>query len=708
MKYIYFVAILYIFAATFFYPIRVAATNEVFFQISDTHVADDAKHSSQKTYLENWIAETNNSQSQFSINTGDLVDYTYKASDLGTYMNIVKNLTKTHLYISGNHDYQGTAKYNYKSFGYNEYPVFSYGDFIFLGSPPTIGSVIDWAKLEQKLKLGKGEKRLVLLQHIPLFAPSWLKCSGLPCNAPKWVQSSINTSKFNNLIKKYDVEAILSGHLHTAYQMKDKKLFFDQINASSLLANRQNVLAENNGGLWVQDGKFYEEPMVIVSPTRYDTESGLGTILVNEPIILKYFGKTNVTQVLYRINSGSYFNMTKNANVWIANVDWTKYIGSPRNLYVKILSNGVLIREISQPIKISTSFPNARPTISFSNPDFYKIIFSGQTNLSMSFDDDAGDINLVEFFIDGMQRSSWSYNKAKNRSISYAWDTKAETEGKHILRFKVTDKFGRKTYSDKFSVNVQNNTPIPTPIITQVPTITLTPTTTQMPTITPTSIVTQAPTSTPNPTIIPTPSSCISNETKEFQQGLNNYNESVDSYFYISGYSPSKAKLGDLTPWDQQYFKISGYYPKYKTLLKFGLSSIPNGSKIISAVLNLTVSSWDGQTEKPIHLFARINKAFDQKKVNWNMASSTESWSIPGALGEGSDYLSPVKPMVVRWGVNTIDITDFAQYWISNPDRNFGLMIWESNSHMATYYSSRYSSNQAKKPKLTVVYSTCN
>lgn len=71
----------------------------------------------------------------------------------------MKNLVKPHLYISGNHDYQGSSKYYYNTLGYNEYPVTTLGDYIFVGTPPAGSVVMDWTKLEQNLKLGRGEKK---------------------------------------------------------------------------------------------------------------------------------------------------------------------------------------------------------------------------------------------------------------------------------------------------------------------------------------------------------------------------------------------------------------------------------------------------------------------------------------------------------------------------------------------------------------------
>ena len=667
-------------------PVKSLAANDFFIHISDTHVADDSNHANQKSILSDWVIKTNNSLPQFTINTGDLADHTYKPSDLGIYMSIVNNLINPHVYISGNHDYQGNSKYYYSTLGYNEYPVFINGNYIIVGSPSAINVSINWDKLEQNMRLGKGEKKVVLLQHIPFFAPTWVSCSGGICNAPKWLLSAKNALKFKELIKKYDIQTVLSGHLHAPYIMKDRELFFDQVNVAALQAKRQNVITENNGELCFQDGKYYEQSMVIVSPTRYDSQTNLGMIFTNEPILLKYLGTTEITQVQYKIgNSGIYYNMTKNNNIWTANPDWSQYKGlTVNNLFIKVISNSVTVREISQQIRVSSFFPNTKPTISYNDPDFYKANFSGLVTFNMNFNDDNYDVNLIELFIDGIRKKYWSFQKVKNGSVTYQWDTDLESNGKHMLKYKITDKFGRKTYSDNFELQVR----------TQALTPSLIPTPTIIETITPTL----------------TPPECTTGLelTTFFQQGQNNYNDTKDTYFFMSGVTPSLNKSEDNQPWNASFLKTSGYYPKYKSLLKFNLSTIPSNSKIKSASLTLTLANWDGQTEKPTQKFARLNNSFDPpSSVNWIKVSSTQFWATPGAFEEGVDYLSPVKSKTIYWGKNSIDMTDFVQSWVSDPNTNFGLLIWETDKHSATQYSSR-SIDISKRPKLTITYSICN
>lgn len=669
-----------------FYTVK--ASEEVFFHISDTHVADDSNHITQNSNLSKWVNATNDSGIQFSVNTGDLADYTNQMSDLNIYMNSIKSLINPHIFISGNHDYQGPVKYNFTSQGFNEYPVSIYGDYLFAGSPSAGNVSVDWNKLEQNLKLGMGEKRIILMQHVPFFAPSTLSCNGGACTAPKWILSADNSTKFKELIKKYDIGTVLSGHLHTPYVMKDKELYFDQINASSLLANRQNIIVEHLSNLWVQDGKYYDQSMVIVSPTKYDSQTGLGMILDQEPIALKYFGKTDITQVQYKIgSSGKYYDLTESSGFWSTDFDWAKYKGlSLYTLYVRTLSNNTVIREISTQFRVSSSYINKEPTININNQDILKEILDGTQNLVMNFNDDNYDVNLVELFIDGIRKQYWSYKKAKTGTVSYIWNTVNETDGKHVFRYKLTDQFGRKTYSNIFTVFVRKQDPTVTPSV-----------------VPPTPILTVTPTATPSPDICEN----IPVTTTIIQNGVGNYSEAIDSYFFTVGVTPSANKPEDNQPWSAPVIKTSGYYPKYKSLIKFGLTSIPKNSIIQKAVLNFTLSSWDGQSEKPVQYFARLNKSFDQQ-VSWNNASSQETWTIPGALGEGTDYLAPVKSKTINWGTNTIDITDFVQIWVKEPDLNSGVLIWETDGHMAVHYSSDYSTDLTKRPKLDLTYIPCN
>lgn len=649
------------------------SAGETFIQVSDTHVASDSNHAKQNGNLVNWVGKSNalGSKVDLIINTGDLVDNTDLPDNIPLFFREFSKLTTDNVAISGNHDFQGTSKYNYSAYGYNLYPTIETEGFAFVGIPYIN---INWGTVENNLASFKGSKRLVLLSHYPLSVPSNITCGGLPCVAPKWAMTSDQVSKVRNLVDKYDIEAILSGHVHTYFHTKDRSQDIDLISAGDLgLANRQNIINENNGILTSASLRVYDTPLNIVGIPRYDSVSDRGSILENSPVKVKVLSNDTITRVQYQAGSGNvWVNMTDVGNgMWQADCDWSKLSKtSVINLSAKVTTSGGTVTTITQPVKISAYYPNLQPTI---NP-----IDVNAPEVGFLVTDDKSDISKAEIFVDGVKKQTWTFAGTSSTQIIYKMDDAKLSPGLHNLKLKITDRFGRKAYSNLYQFDIgSSETPTPTP--------------------------SPSPSPSPSPTPEPDPQpSCpyVGGAQKTIGLASSTDDQNTADTFIFK----SSTKTEDTKAYEGNLLKVSGNYPYYKSLIRFDLSSIPQNVRIDEAKLTLTVQSWYPKDNiKPILKYALLNKAFDNAS-SWSNASQAETWSTIGAAGYNSDYLGPVGSHTVVWGVNTVNVTDVVKSILMDGKTNNGLLLTIDTDRMATFYSLN-ESGADKRPNLTVKYS---
>lgn len=678
-----------------FCPNKVRAENDTIIHISDTHVAVDSIHVKQNSNLTNWINTMNRmgtGRIGLTVHTGDLSDSVSKAGELPYFFSELNRLTVPKTFIPGNHDYQSSVGINYKSLGYPEYPVYDFGDFRLVGFPYINP---DWIRVEQALQDVKGEKRLIILSHQPLIIPTYVTCGGLVCSSPKWAMPTDQAAVLRNLIVKYDIETILSGHVHAFYVMIDKERFFEQMTSSDLgLAGNQSSMVVDNEKLSYENGKISDIPLVVTSPNRYDTQTGMGAIQEDQPVRVKVIGDEQITSVFFSVDNQTpiYMNNVGN-NYWQGQYKngictglgcLTKETNHYLKVTVKTISQTGIIKkkEAVRYIRLSGQFPNLKTNIipekSLLNP---ATGISGKFEVKYTLTDDNNDIIESEIFIDGIRKKSWIFSKVNATQQTYLWDTATYPDGQHLIRIKTTDKYGRKTYSDKIYLNVANSsesilpTPTPTVIITPTPTIT--------PILTPT----------PTTSITPPNSDCVSGTSKNFTANIN-AGGFIDTYLVQNDLDKNTATAAII--------KTADYYPLSRGLIKFDLKEIPINSQILKANLTISTASWDTTTGTPVVYYSRLGKPFDQN-TNWLMASSTLKWTGKGASALGTDILEPIQSKSIQWGSNAFELTSIVGQWVSNPSQNFGLRIWEDNNLKVNFYASE-DADLNKRPKLEVDY----
>lgn len=662
---------------------------ETFFQITDTHVADDSNHGTQKTNLKNLVDWANilGGKIKAVINSGDLADFVSKKSDLEVYFSEANRLVQSRVEIPGNHDYQTSNGITYGSLGYENYSVLETDNWYMVGSPPANNVEIDWARLEANLAANKGKKNLALLQHFPFLTPSWLSCNGGACTAPKWVLSSDSAQRFRELMTKYDVNTVFSGHVHAHYFLIDKDQQFDQIVAADLgKANGLALIAQGGNRLFTGYGKRGNMMITVTNPGQYDGDSGWGKIYEAGPVRVKVVSEKEISKVSFKVGSwGNYLTMSSKEEGWYeGSYEWGKLTkNSWYYLYVKASAKDGTTREINIPIMVGGEYPNSQPMVNLgtgqSSGDN-----GGLVNIDVGFTDDGADTTEGSLFIDGVKRMGWAWRGGvKTNSNSYQWDTTGETSGEHLVVYQTKDKFGRRTYSEKVSVWLEGGSqPAPTPTAEPSPTLV-------EPTITPT--LSPGVTSAPSAEVM-----CVPGSTGEVTLSREKIR---DTYIF------STAKSGDTLPEVATQLKVSGYYPSYRTLSWFDLAQIPTGATVTEASLNIFVYSWDPANNiKPTYKMAALGKNFTNT-ASWEKASESVNWTKAGAKRVDEDYWanSVVNRQIKYFGANKLDVTDMVGNWVNSTRENMGLLIWEEDSRSANYYSSEYS-DPAKAQNLTVKY----
>lgn len=192
-------------------------------------------------------------------------------------------------------------------------------------------------------------------------------------------------------------------------------------------------------------------------------------------------------------------------------------------------------------------------------------------------------------------------------------------------------------------------------------------------------------------------------QTVVYQQGVSPsaaYSGSSDTYIYL--YQPD-ANYGGLTTLKTN----SG--ASLVSLLKFDLSGLPAGVVIKAAQLELYLTA--SQTE-PLDLsIYALRKPWIATEATWNRATAGETWSLPGASGEGSDFdperiaTIPIQAM----GAYQFNVRSLVQSWLSGVVNNEGFLL--SGPRLGGSGSLHYNlasaefADPARRPKLLLSYS---
>lgn len=130
--------------------------------------------------------------------------------------------------------------------------------------------------------------------------------------------------------------------------------------------------------------------------------------------------------------------------------------------------------------------------------------------------------------------------------------------------------------------------------------------------------------------------------------------------------------------------------------IQFNLSSVPVNARIVDADLLLYQYFTFGGSDFTIELL-KINNSWDESTISWDLQPTRSSDPI---------ITSSITAGVTTW--NSWDIDDLVQGWLDGGIANYGANLKDthetSGNTMAYFYTSDYTIDTTKRPKLVISY----
>ncbi len=189
----------------------------------------------------------------------------------------------------------------------------------------------------------------------------------------------------------------------------------------------------------------------------------------------------------------------------------------------------------------------------------------------------------------------------------------------------------------------------------------------------------------------------------------------ADTYLNIDDPPQAKATESSLNAYTWPDNKIAN-----AIVMKFDLGSIPPGSVISSATLNLHLRESDATADPTytVTVHKVINKNPDIARATGQTYDGLNPWSpstccynnIPLAQADIGPAVD-TKDIDKTPGFKQWNVTSIVQSWFSNPSTNFGLLVNSDPTRLADrfrFFASNEDLDTTHRPSLTVVYAPDN
>jgi hypothetical protein len=150
--------------------------------------------------------------------------------------------------------------------------------------------------------------------------------------------------------------------------------------------------------------------------------------------------------------------------------------------------------------------------------------------------------------------------------------------------------------------------------------------------------------------------------------------------------------------------------PAHRSLLRWDLSSIPPGSVIQDARLELHAFDRGSAQATTIEIF-KVRVPWQETTVTWNQASTGALWDEPGCSGAGTDREASVAASTTIGaddpvpGWHTWDVTSLVQGWFANPATNYGMILISKGLMVRYDFQGSEAGASDLRPRLVVEYS---
>ncbi|MGH7341819.1 MAG: DNRLRE domain-containing protein, partial [Candidatus Rokuibacteriota bacterium] len=145
---------------------------------------------------------------------------------------------------------------------------------------------------------------------------------------------------------------------------------------------------------------------------------------------------------------------------------------------------------------------------------------------------------------------------------------------------------------------------------------------------------------------------------------------------------------------------------QFNALFKWDVSSIPPGSRVLSAEVSLYVT---GASPGTGYRAYEIRRPWEEIEATWKVATSTSAWQVGGGQADGdrgSRVLFALTPEVA--GPHTFPLNEagvaVVQAWVNAPAANQGVVLCGSTQNNKWEFYSRESSSPERRPKLTIKF----